>query len=79
MHGTNRVSEITRCSKIMQWLRRLVGKPLKSTMHEDKGFKSILNKSLHFKSSRFRESLLEIAMLCQEIAIASFVRNTKDF
>ena len=30
------------------------------------GFKSVLQKSLHFKSSRFREALMELAMMCSE-------------
>lgn len=34
-----------------------------------KGFQSIMKKSLHFKSTRFRECLMHIAMLCEENSV----------
>ena len=42
------------------------------------GFKSVLQKSVHFKSSRFRESLMELSMLCHESQLMSFVENMED-
>ena len=42
------------------------------------GFKSIQKKSLHFSNSRFRENLMEIAMLCRENAIDNFLENIGD-
>ena len=31
------------------------------------GYRSVCHKSIHFKNSRYRESLMQIAMLCQEL------------
>ena len=42
------------------------------------GFKSIQKKSLHFPSARYRESLMEIAMLCEENSVNNFVDNLDD-
>ena len=42
------------------------------------GFKSVRQKSLHFPSSRFRESLMEISMMTQENSIIDFVSNMED-
>ena len=42
------------------------------------GFKSIQKKSLHFQNSRFREHLMDMAMLCRENAISNFVDNLDD-
>ena len=42
------------------------------------GFKGIRQKSLHFKSSRFRENLMEISMLTQENSLTDFVQNLGD-
>jgi len=42
------------------------------------GFKAIPKKSLHFASSRFRESLMEISMLTQENSLSNFVDNQED-
>ena len=44
----------------------------------DCGFKSILKKSLHFQSARFRENLMEIAMHCSENSVNNFVDNLDD-
>lgn len=43
------------------------------------GFKSILKKSLYFSSMRYRECLMEIAMLCEENSMENFVDNLHDF
>ena len=37
-----------------------------------------MKKTLHFPSARFRESLMEIAMLCQENSVNNFVENLAD-
>ena len=42
---------------------------------EGTGFKSILKKSLYFTNARFRESLMELAMMSRENAINNFVEN----
>ena len=48
------------------------------SMRGDLGFKSIMKKSLHFRSARYRESLMEIAMLCQENSTNDFIENLED-
>ena len=40
---------------------------------EHNGFKQITRKSLYFKSSRYPETLMEIAMMCQETSLSDFV------
>lgn len=42
------------------------------------GYKTVEKKSLHFKSARFRESLIEIGLLCQETSIDNFIDNLED-
>ena len=42
------------------------------------GFKTIMKKSLHFESTRYRECLMVIAMLCQENSMKDFVDNLDD-
>ena len=44
----------------------------------EKGFKSILMKSLHNNNSLFRENLIEMALLCGENSIDDFVDNLAD-
>ena len=44
-----------------------------------KGFKSICQKSIHFKyNARYREVLMEIANKCSENTITNFVNNIDD-
>ena len=43
-----------------------------------KGFKSICNKTLWLKNSKYREVLMELAMMCQETSITTFVDNIDD-
>lgn len=40
--------------------------------------KAICRKSMYFKNSRFRDILMEIALLCRENAINNFVENIDD-
>ena len=40
--------------------------------------KSIQKKSMYFKNSRFRDILMELALLCQENAINNFLDNIED-
>ena len=42
------------------------------------GFKPIRQKSMHFKSSRFRESLMSISLIVEENSITDFVQNLDD-
>ena len=42
------------------------------------GFKSICNKSLWFENPKYREVLMELAMMCQETNITTFVSNIDD-
>ena len=44
----------------------------------DLGYKSIQKKSIHFTNSRFRDKLMEIAMLCRETSVSNFVENLDD-
>ena len=39
------------------------------------GFKEVTRKSLYFKSSRYSETLMEIAMMCKENSLHDFVGN----
>ena len=43
-----------------------------------KGFKTVCNKTLWLKNSRFREVLMQISMLCEETSITTFVDNIDD-
>ena len=44
-----------------------------------RGYKSIMQKSLHFTyNARFREILMEIAVMCSENTIGNFVSNVDD-
>ena len=40
-----------------------------------RGLKTICNKTLWFKNSRFRECLMEISLLCQETSFGTFADN----
>lgn len=59
------------------WVRKLLSIPYQASQ-SGSGFKSIVKKSLHFANTRFRENLMEIAMLCRENCIATFVENQHD-
>ena len=53
--------------------------PKEDQISEDhQGFKTITKKSLHFRCSRYRECLMEIAMLCEENQISNFIDNVSD-
>ena len=57
------------------WMRSKIGiVPMKDVMGE-KGFKNIMKKSLYFSSTRYRECLMEIAMICLENSMKDFVDN----
>jgi hypothetical protein len=63
---------------MLDWLRNKVGLTLDGETSSDKGFKSITKKSIHFRSARFRECLMEIGMMTEENSIADFVDNLED-
>ena len=60
------------------WLKVRLGIALDQDFGGNEGFKSIQSKSIHFKSARFRESLMEIAMLCSENSLSDFVESQYD-
>ena len=66
------------CKKSVAWLRAKLGLGGGDSSEGDTGLKSIQKKSLHFKSARFRECLMEVAMLCSETAVSNFVDNIGD-
>ena len=43
-----------------------------------KGYNTIMNRSVWMKSSRYRECLLEIAMLCEDTMVDSFISSIDD-
>ena len=64
--------------RFREWLRNLFGIVVIENANSDKGFKNIMKKSLHFKSTRFRECLMQIAMLCFENSTKDFVDSLGD-
>ena len=59
-------------------MRNKLGIGRKESSHSDIGFKPVQKKCLHFQSARFRESLMEIAMLCEETDVSNFIENQED-
>ena len=51
------------CKRFYIWLRLKIGLGDGINIDGSIGFKTVRQKSLHFKSSRFRENLMEISML----------------
>ena len=64
--------------KFITRVRLACGCGITDNLHGNIGFKSIRQKSLHFQSSRFRETLIEMSMLCQQNRISDFVENIGD-
>ena len=64
--------------RLKDWLRDFFGIVVIKNANSDKGFKNIMKKSLHFKSTRFRECLMQIAMLCFENSTKDFVDSLGD-
>lgn len=46
--------------------------------HGDDAFNSVLKKSLRVVNSRFREVLIQMAMICSENSIDNFIENLDD-
>ena len=69
---------VGRCGKMINWMKKKIGIGRKKMSNSDIGFKPVQKKCLHFRSARFRESLMEIAMLCQETDVSNFVENLED-
>ena len=63
------------CKKITNIAAIMKYSPIMSTGNN---FKCILKKSLNFTNARFRESLMEMSMMCRENAINNFVENQDD-
>ena len=60
------------------WLRSKIGRCPVNLEKGDTGFKSILKKSVHLNAMRYRECLMEIAMLCEENSMENFTENLHD-
>ena len=58
--------------------RSFLGIVPESGHYGSSGFRSIMKKSLHATNSRYRECLMEIAMLCDENSMNNFVDNLED-
>ena len=52
--------------------------PIDTSHIDSRGFQSILKKSVHFNNARFRDLLMEIAMLSRENTLGMFVENLED-
>lgn len=63
------------CNRFRVWMRLKFGLGDGEKSDGAIGFKPIRQKSLHFESSRFRESLMEISMMTQENSLSDFVAN----
>ena len=46
--------------------------------HGDDAFNTVLKKSLRVVNSRFREVLIQMAMICSENSINNFIENLDD-
>lgn len=66
--------------KKARWFQRLLSFICCKGGDEQEVFesKAICKKSMYFKNSRFRDILMEIALLCRENAINNFVENIDD-
>ena len=66
---------MTSWKRFKNWVnRKYRGEELtKSSIEGNFGFKSIQKKSVQFTNARFREQLMEIALLCSENAIDNFI------
>lgn len=73
-----KVQYLTNYQEAKIWMKEMIGIRV---LPEGKtaGLKSITRKSLHFKSTRFHEILMEIAMMCQENSLTDFVGDLADF
>ena len=66
------------CKRINIWFKLKLGMGDGIKVEGGIGIKSIRKKSMHFKSSRFRESLMQISMLTEENSLIDFVQTLED-
>ena len=63
--------------KVSIWIKKLIGiRELPEKEHT--GFKSITRKSLNFETSRYQDTLIQIAAMCQENSLTDFVGDLSD-
>ena len=75
MQSKSDASQQDTISCLFAWLNGFGEKKMK---FGSVGFKPIVNKSIHFTNTRFRDALISIALCCSEGSISSFVDNIDD-